>query len=251
MNELRTKTFAGAWRAGLLLTLLAVVAGCANLNPFTDPLTETASAVSSPAAPAPAPSPAPVPSPPAPVPAPPAPAVSPAAKPVVAPAAAPAMETESRLRIGDQVQIRLETTSLQPPQVFDLLIDDEGKIALPLINRIHADGLTTSELAAKIQEAYVPRFYVRCNANVLVASRFFYVGGEVRSPGRYPWSSDISLLKAINTAGGFTDFANRGKVELTRAKAKKNYDVEKIRQRPEQDLPIQPGDSIYVPRSIL
>jgi polysaccharide export outer membrane protein len=160
-------------------------------------------------------------------------------------------EFESRLRIGDQLQVRLETTSAQPPQVYDLLIDDEGKIGLPLISRLDADGLTTSELATKIQAAYVPRFYVRCNVNVLVASRFFYVGGEVRSSGRYPWTTDVTLLKAINTAGGFTDFASRGKVELTRGKAKRTFDIEQLRRNPAKDVVIQPGDTIYVPRSIL
>ena len=157
---------------------------------------------------------------------------------------------ESRLRVGDQIQVRVETSTAQPPQVYDLSIDDGGELALPLIDRIKADGLTTFELAQQIQAAYVPRYYIRCVVNVLVSSRFFYVGGELRSPGRYPWTKDVTLLKAINTAGGFTDFANRGRVELTRGKDKQNFDCNDLRQHPEKDLPIQPGDSIYVPRSI-
>jgi len=154
------------------------------------------------------------------------------------------------LRVGDQIQVRIETSSAQPPQVYDLVIDEEGAVTLPLIDRVAAVGSTTSELAGRIRQAYVPRIYVRCSVNVLVASRFFYVGGEIRAPGRYPWSKDVTLLKAINTAGGFTDFANRGKVELTRSKAKQNLDAEYIRQHPASDVAIQPGDSIYVPRSI-
>lgn len=157
---------------------------------------------------------------------------------------------ESRLRVGDQIQVRVETSTMQTPQLYDLSIDDGGEITLPLINRIKADGLNPFELGQQIQNAYVPRYYIRCNVNVLVSSRFFYGGGELRSPGRFPWTKDITLLKAINTAGGFTDFANRARVELTRGKDKQTFDCNDLRQHPEKDLPIQPGDSIYVPRSI-
>lgn len=162
----------------------------------------------------------------------------------------PSPVVESRLRPGDQVQIRVETSTTQPPQVFDLLLDDRGELNLPLIDRIKADGLTTDELARQVRNAYVPRYYTRCNVNVLVASRFFYVDGEVRSPGRHPWTKDVTLLKAINIAGGFNDFAKRAQVQLTRGKEKRSYDANDLRQHPEKDVPIQPGDSIFVPRSI-
>lgn len=162
----------------------------------------------------------------------------------------PGADAESRLRIGDQIQIRVETSSIQAPQVYDLMVDEVGEIALPLIDRIKADGLTSSDLAERIRASYVPRYYLRCNVNVLVASRFFYVAGEARGPGRYPWTKDVTLLKAISTAGGFSDYANRGSVELTRGKEKTNYNCESIRQHPENDVAIQPGDSIYIPRSI-
>jgi polysaccharide export outer membrane protein len=85
---------------------------------------------------------------------------------------------------------------------------------------------------------------------VLTTVRFFYVGGECRAPGRYNWSEDVTVLKAINTAGGFNDYANRSKVEVTRGKEKRVLDCEFLRQHPERDIPIQPGDSIYISRSI-
>jgi polysaccharide export outer membrane protein len=159
-------------------------------------------------------------------------------------------EVESRLRAGDPLQIRVETNPTQPAQISEVTVDDEGFIALPLIGRLKAEGLTTSDLADAIQKAYVPRYYVRCTATVLAPVRYVYIGGEVRAPGRFPWSKDMTLLKAMSTAGGFTDFANRNRVELTRGRNKTVYDCEDIRRHPEKDTPIQPGDSIYVPRSI-
>ncbi|MCG3147003.1 MAG: hypothetical protein PCFJNLEI_00439 [Verrucomicrobiae bacterium] len=162
----------------------------------------------------------------------------------------PAERGESRLRNGDQIMVRLDTGGTQPPQSIDVVIDENGEISLPLVGRIKAAGLTPAGLSEHIQAGYVPRFYVRCTATVLATIRFFYMGGEVRAPGRFNWTEDITLLKAINTGGGFTEFANRRKVEVTRGKVKQVYDVEAIRQQPEKDIPLQPGDSLYIPRSI-
>jgi polysaccharide export outer membrane protein len=160
--------------------------------------------------------------------------------------------TETRLRIGDQIQVRLETGGQvgDRTQSFDLIVDERGEIALPLIGQLSAAGKTTSELSESVQSRYVPRFYVRCSALVMTAQRFFYVGGEVRSPGRFPWTEDITLLKAINTAGGFTDYANRSKVEVIRESAKDAYDYEAMRRNPAKDVPIHPGESVWVARSI-
>ena len=48
------------------------------------------------------------------------------------------------------------------------------------------------------------------------STRWYYVNGEVRSPARQIYNSRITVLKAIASAGGFTDFANKKKVKLTR-----------------------------------
>lgn len=161
--------------------------------------------------------------------------------------------TESRLRAGDQLQIRLDIggqQTTQGPQNSEVVIDENGEISLPLIGRIKAEGSTASELAERIQANYVPRFYVRCNATVLVPLRFFYVSGEVRNPSRFAWNEDMTLLKAISTAGGFTDYSSRRKVELTRGSERHVFDIEAMQRNPSLDVPIRPGDTVMVPRSI-
>ena len=163
--------------------------------------------------------------------------------------------TENRLRVGDIIEIRLVTSSSHTggqasAEIIPAVVDENGEISLPLIERIKAGGSTPSELSERIQANYVPRYYVRCNVTVQVAARFFYVGGEVRASGRYAWSEDVTLLKAINMAGSFTDYANRAKVEIIRGKEKTTENAEHIRQNPTRDVPIRPGDSIWVPRSM-
>jgi protein involved in polysaccharide export with SLBB domain len=168
------------------------------------------------------------------------------------PAAATSDEVAGRLRAGDGLSVRIDTggaTSTAPP-ASDLTVDEDGNISLSLVGPIKAAGLTPSELAERIQANYVPRYYVRCNATVLVAQRFFYLGGEVRNPGRFPWTDDTTLMKAINTASGFTDYANRQKVQLTRGGKVDVYNCEDLQRNPVKDPPIRPGDTITVPRSI-
>ena len=167
-------------------------------------------------------------------------------------AAATGDEIAGRLRPGDEVVIRIDTGGAQAgtPAPADLIINEDGNISLPLVGSIKAGGLTASELAERIQANYVPRYYVRCNAAVLVSARFLYVGGEVRNPGRFPWSEDTTLLKAISTASGFTDFANRQKVQLIRGGKLEVYNCEDLQRNPAKDPPVRPGDTITVPRSI-
>ena len=164
----------------------------------------------------------------------------------------PTEEISGRLRPGDQIQIHLDFTGApnQPVQTLDLNVDEAGEISLPLVGHVKAAELTPSELAERIQANYVPRYYVRCTATVLVAQRYFYIGGEVRNPGRFPWSDDTTLLKAISTASGFTDYANRRKVELIHGSERHVYDCEDIQRNPVKDPPVRPGDTITVLRSI-
>lgn len=161
-------------------------------------------------------------------------------------------EVAGRLRAGDQLQVRIDAGPqlAQSPTPADVSIDEDGNISLPLVGHIKAAGLTPSELAEHIQANYMPRYYVRCTATVLVAQRFFYVGGEVRNPSRFLWSEDTTVMNALSTAGGFTDYANRRKVELVRGKDRQVLNCEEMQRHPAKDLPIRPGDTITVPRSI-
>ena len=163
-------------------------------------------------------------------------------------------EASGRLRTGDEIVIHIDAgaaTAVSGVTPSDVTIDNQGNIELPLVGQIKAAGLTTGELAERIESNYVPRYYVRCAVSVIVAQRFFYVGGEVKNPGRFLWSEDTTLLKAINTASGFTDYANRRKVQLARGKEMLQiFDCEQLLRNPAKDVPIRPGDTVTVPRSV-
>jgi protein involved in polysaccharide export with SLBB domain len=65
-------------------------------------------------------------------------------------------------------------------------------------------------LETEIREFYVPGGFPNLTVTVLASSgNFVYVDGEVRIPGRYPWTNGMRLKDAIEAAGGFNDFSNR------------------------------------------
>ena len=82
-----------------------------------------------------------------------------------------------------------------------------------------------------------------------VTERYIYIGGEVQRPGRIAWSPDLTLSKAVQSAGGFTLYAKESKVTLTRDRKAYEFDVKLALRQPEQDPLLFPGDAIQVPRS--
>jgi polysaccharide biosynthesis/export protein len=84
-----------------------------------------------------------------------------------------------------------------------------------------------------------------------------YVQGEVRTPAPVKYTTDLTILKAITQAGGFTQLAASGRVDLLRGRAgeKKErirVDVDKIMRAPDEnpDVSLKPEDIIYVPQRL-
>jgi polysaccharide export outer membrane protein len=77
------------------------------------------------------------------------------------------------------------------------------------------------------------------------------VGGEVKNSGRFPYLGEITVLRAIDSAGGFTDFARRNAIELRRASGESHtVDWKRAKKNPKLDLPIYPNDQIIVPQRL-
>ena len=156
-----------------------------------------------------------------------------------------------QVRPGDTLTISyLDVPDPMPEKEFR--VSSDGSINLPLIGSFPVGGKKFGELEAELQKAYVPRFYTRMTVGIKPGLRWYSVGGEVRLPNRLPYSGEITLLRAITSAGDFTDFANRRKVEIIRADGHREVvDTNKARRDPKKyDVPICPGDAIFVPRSL-
>jgi protein involved in polysaccharide export with SLBB domain len=117
---------------------------------------------------------------------------------------------------------------------------------------VKAAGLTPAQLAASIESAYrAAKIYTNPTITVVLPPtyRFVNVGGAVRNPSRVAFTEDLTLLSAINAAGGFNDFADQRHVRLLRGSNVKIYDVRKFRRDPSLDVTLQPGDKVEVAQS--
>ena len=162
------------------------------------------------------------------------------------PTNAPIPVEGARLAPGDQIRVVLSVIA-KPPQPHDEAIKEDGTITLPNIGVITAEGKTTVELQKEIYEKYVPNFYKRLTVTVSTERRVYYVQGQVRASGRQEYLGPTTVLKAIATAGDFTDFANRKRVVLTRADGTRIIvDCVKAARDSAYDLPVYPGDKIEV-----
>ena len=134
---------------------------------------------------------------------------------------------------------------------FEIKIKEDGTITLLQNKTFTAVNKSVSELEQEIRSAYVPAYYKYMTVTVRHpdSTRFYYVGGEVRAPGRQVYAGPITVLKAIQSCGDFTDFANKKKVKLTRTNGRiEIINCIKAQDDPRLDLDVYPGDRIHIPR---
>ncbi|HEY0836511.1 MAG TPA: polysaccharide biosynthesis/export family protein [Azospirillum sp.] len=121
-------------------------------------------------------------------------------------------------------------------------VDGSGRIAMPLIGEVPARDRTTRELEQEIARRLSPA-YVR-DAKVAVevlAFRPFFILGEVRTPGQYPYVSGMTALSAVAMAGGFTYRAREDVVFVSRGR-----DPERKVYKAPITTPVFPDDVVRV-----
>ena len=162
------------------------------------------------------------------------------------PTLTPPAATSTMLHISDMLTIDWFDTPTPIPQYKERIRDD-GKLILPLHVTVQAAGRSVAQLQDDIRSAYVPMYYHHLTVSVKTDERVYYVGGEVKIANRLLYQDGLTVLRAIDTAGGFTDFANRSNIELRRSNGeiiKINW--KKAMQNPKLDPAIYPNDQIIV-----
>ena len=162
------------------------------------------------------------------------------------------IDTSDLLRGGDTLIIRLTGVPPADQGIFEVKIDESGKVSMPYIGNVSAANQTTVQLKKNIEELYIQQ-EIFTNPNVTVdlkEQRFVDVTGEVRMPQRVPYTKDLTALGAVAACGGFTDFANRRRVKLTQAGVTREFNAKEIQVDPSRDIRLLPNDKIHVDRSI-
>ena len=113
--------------------------------------------------------------------------------------------TPGAYKLGGGDQLRIITFG-NDQLTGQFRVDDQGKIAMPLIGNVDAAGLAPSELASKLSETLKEQKFLKdpsVSVEVL-AYRPIYVLGEVSKPGQYPYQPGMTVLTAVAIAGGYT-----------------------------------------------
>jgi polysaccharide export outer membrane protein len=145
-----------------------------------------------------------------------------------------------RLGTGDKVRV---TVFGEKDLSGDFDVNDQGVVALPLIGPTKLAGKTISEAEAQITQSYAKDYLVNPRVNVEVLNyRPFFILGEVKNPGSYPFVNGMTVVNAVALAGGYTPRAKRDHIMVKRA-AKPAAGEQEVNE----DAAILPGDVIRVP----
>ncbi|MGH1421772.1 MAG: polysaccharide biosynthesis/export family protein [Hyphomonas sp.] len=124
----------------------------------------------------------------------------------------------------------------------EFVIDNTGTISLPLIGEVKATGLSTSQLQVSIADALADGYLLEPRVSAEVINfRPFYILGEVRTPGEYPYSANLTVQNAVAAAGGFDYRADKRVVFIKNAES--STEVKYIL---DANTLVQPGDTIRI-----
>ena len=142
------------------------------------------------------------------------------------------------LDVGDRLRI---TVFGHEDLSGEFEVGSAGGVSMPLVGEVKAQGQTVPQLEQRIVEKFKPDYLKDPQVSVEVINyRPFYIIGEVRNPGTYPYVGGMRIVNAIAMAGGFTYRADEDDFLLTRAKG----DGKPVEVGP--DTRVYPGDVIEV-----
>jgi protein involved in polysaccharide export with SLBB domain len=170
-----------------------------------------------------------------------------------------ALNSDHRLAIGDQVSFRIvedEDSSTR------LVVTDSGYLDIPYVGHFPAAGRTCREVADDLKIPFEKDYYYRATILLAVETRTknrgtIYLSGAVRTPGAIELRVEevLTVSKAILRGGGFTPFADKRHIRVTRTKAGQDFgetlvvDVSRLfaAGKPGEDPQLEAGDLVYVP----
>jgi polysaccharide export outer membrane protein len=162
-------------------------------------------------------------------------------------------EREYRIGVTDVLRIgvwRNEELSV------DIPVRPDGKISVPLLDDVQAEGLTPQDLKQVLTKE-LTEYITAPDVTVMVLqmnSRFVSVLGGVPSEGRVPLTRDLRVLEAIAVVGGFATFAQKSDVRVVRrapdgseSEYRFDYDAYIQGKAPGTNIVLRTGDTIIVP----
>jgi polysaccharide biosynthesis/export protein len=161
---------------------------------------------------------------------------------------------EADYKIGPQDVLRIDVWK-EPDISRTIPVRPDGKISLPLLKDVQASGLTALQLGNNLHDG-LTKYLTNPQVTVTVTeinSRRVYLTGEVLRAGALPLLPNMTVLQALSSGGGFTQFAKLKGIYVLRTEDGKqvkhpfNYKEVVKGKDPEQNILLQSGDVIVIP----
>jgi polysaccharide export outer membrane protein len=151
----------------------------------------------------------------------------------------------SNYRLGSGDVITIQVLGEDDLKRERIRLSDAATISYPILGEIRLAGKTVAELERMVTEGLRGRYLVNPQVTVTINEyRKFFINGQVRDPGGYPYFPGLSVIKAISIAGGFKERAAQDKVFIVR-----ESDAEHKRVLVDLNVQVYPGDVITVEES--
>ena len=148
------------------------------------------------------------------------------------------------LRTNDQLHVQVYN---EPTITGDYVVDSTGYLSIPIAGRVKAAGLTVEQLEHRVTAKLNGGILKDARVNIQVTSYApFYILGEVKKPGEFPYKPGLTVGDAVALAGGYTYRADE-----SRAYVRPSGDVTETVRSLDADPPVSPGDNIRIPERFL
>ena len=138
----------------------------------------------------------------------------------------------------------------EPDLSGPIMVRPDGKITMPLIGELKAEGMTPDELGKAVTEALKdkltrPEVFIQVQQ---VNSKKYYISGEVNRTGSFPLVTPVTVFEALSIAGGLREYANQKNIVIVRGNERLKFNYREVvdGKNLKQNVTLQNGDHIIV-----
>lgn len=149
---------------------------------------------------------------------------------------------ESSYRLGAGDTISISVFGEEDLSMSEVRLNDAGSFSYPFLGEITAANLTLGQLERRIADGLRGDYLINPKVNVTIAEyREYFIYGEIRQPGSYPYQPNLTVRKAVAIAGGFTERAAKNKILVISETGGSRKD-----RSAALDEQLKPGDTVKV-----
>lgn len=152
---------------------------------------------------------------------------------------------DSQYLLGSGDVIRINVFGEEDLTFDEIRLNDAGTFSYPFLGEVRAKGRTAHDIERTLIQGLTGDYLIDPKVSVSILEyRDFFVNGEVKEPGGYPFKPGLTLRKAVALAGGLTERASESKITVIREAG-----ADKSTFKGSMDTPIMPGDIITIEQS--